>query len=542
LILVIYQENLAMTLRSMSAALGFLALLLALACSSGSAPPLEATLVAPANPMPLDGSTVVFQVASGAEDPPTYQWLKDGVPIAGATGTTLTVGPVTGEDAGSYQVLVSDGSASVETRPIDLEPVADPWVVTSAEDSGPGTLRDILAQANAEPASLGVNGIAFNLPGPGPYRIILQSALPPITGNVCIQNTTGRQLTVDGGGVCRPFFLNGGILVLDHFTVANGLGKGGDGLGGGGGAAGMGGGLFMNGGSLTLRRMTFAGNQALGGSSSAGSDGGGGGGGGFGGDSPATLGTGAGGGFLGGQGGTGYLDGSNGAGGIATPLGAGGGGARGGLPGSAPVSWTDNEEGGPGSWAGGGGFSVGPEGGGGFGGGSNVQLLGFGGGGGGAGGYIGTVLLPGVSSGPGGFCGGNGSMGDGIASTGQGGGGGGMGGAVFVHAGSFDMYQCQFFQNQATAGTGAAAGLGKGGALFIYPYDTQNKAPLVLALLQAQTYRDNTAPDQVESPDYDNDNWYISQTNLDTATSGSPIARLYARYTLQKQLGIPWFR
>ena len=35
----------------------------------------------------------------------------------------------------------------------------------------------------------------------------------------------------------QDFFLNGGTLVLDYFTVANGLGKGGAGLGGGGGAA-----------------------------------------------------------------------------------------------------------------------------------------------------------------------------------------------------------------------------------------------------------------------------------------------------------------
>lgn len=532
-----------LTAHSMKAGLGCLALALVMACGGGGAPkPLQITLVPPASAMPATGTRVVFQVVTEGGVAPAFQWFKNGLSIAGADSATLTLGPVTGQDGGSYQVQVTDGNTSLETPPFELEPASDPWVVTSAADSGPGTLRDILGQANAEPAANGINGIQFNLPGPGPYLITLASGLPAITGNVCILGPSDSPLTVDGGGVCRPFFLAGGTLVLDQFTVAHGLGKGGDGPGGGGGAAGMGGALFLNGGSLTLREMIFQGNQAVGGSSSLGSDGENGGGGGFGGDPAATAGTGAGGGFLGGTGGIGYLDGSNEAGGDAHGLGAGGGAARGGDPGTSADDWTTDEPGGAGTWGGGGAFSVGPSGGGGAGGGATLETAGFGGGGGGCGGYLGSVLLRGASDSQGGIFAGDGIKGDGIAHTGQGGGGGGMGGALFLRSGTLAMHGCQFLDNRAVAGTGAYDGMGKGGAVFIYPYDTANKAPLYLSLLQAQVYSGNQAPDQVESPDYDNDDWYIAESAFDALGPASPLVQLYRNHGQQKALGLPWAR
>jgi hypothetical protein len=467
---------------------------------------------------------------------PVYQWFKDGQPISGANSPTLDLGPVTSQNAGSYQVLVTDGQSSVETKAFDLEPVEDLWVVTSTADSGPGTLRDILGQANADPAP-GVHGIGFNLAGEGPYSITLQSALPPITGNVCILNNTAYGLTVDGGGVCRPFFLNGGTLVLDYFTVANGLGKGGAGLGGGGGAAGMGGGLFMNSGSLTLRQMSFLGNQALGGSSSPGSDGSNGGGGGFGGDSPASAGQGADGGLLQGDGGLGLGGGSGQGAGSPAVHGAGGGGggaARGGLLTVPVADWfLDNLPGGDGSFGGGGGYSVGPLGGGG---GST-----FGGGGGGSGSQL--FNLPGGSRSEAGFFGGDGGK------TGQGGGGGGMGGAIFLREGSVAIYQCTFADNHAIPGAGDETGggtqalaEGKGGAVFIYPYEDVNSTQLYVNLLQAQTYVGNTATDLVEAPQFDNDNYYIAQDLLPGIKPGSPLWLLYQRYHQAMKLGLPWMR
>ncbi|NDJ62980.1 MAG: hypothetical protein GYB67_17805, partial [Chloroflexi bacterium] len=56
-------------------------------------------------------------------------------------------------------------------------------VVTSSADTGPGSLRQALIEANADPS---VDTITFNIPGPGPHVIVLASELPPIVGPVTI--------------------------------------------------------------------------------------------------------------------------------------------------------------------------------------------------------------------------------------------------------------------------------------------------------------------------------------------------------------------
>ena len=468
-------------------------MVLALACGGGRPAPLQVVLVAPAEAMPVPGSRVVFQARTQGGEAPSFQWLRNGLSIPGATRATLVLAPVSILDAGSYQVQVSDGSTRLASAPFDLQPADAAWVVTRSADGGPGSLREALTQANA---ASGRNGIQFALGASESVRLTLLSPLPAITGQVCILGPDTGTLTLDGGGACRPLFLDGGTLVLDHFTVAHGLGKGGDGLGGGGGGAGMGGGLFMNSGSLDLHRMTFLGNRAVGGSSLAGGDGEKGGGGGFGGDSPGVGGQGADGGLLGGSGGLGWLDGGGRGGGPATGGSGGGGGAaaRGG----------DSEVGGLGDFGGGGGFSVGPLG---IGGDSS-----FGGGGGGSGGYLDGVLLPGAGGGASDFFGGDGGRGDGVL-PGRGGGGAGLGGALFLRAGTLTLYQCQFTDNHALPGSGDATGddlqglaEGKGGAVFIYP-----EGSALLGPLRAQSYALNTAANAASSGGLDTDDYYVSQ-------------------------------
>jgi hypothetical protein len=60
--------------------------------------------------------------------------------------------------------------------------------VTSTADSGAGTLREAITQANATP---GLNGILFNIPGAGcPKVITLSSALPAITESLVINGAS----------------------------------------------------------------------------------------------------------------------------------------------------------------------------------------------------------------------------------------------------------------------------------------------------------------------------------------------------------------
>jgi parallel beta-helix repeat protein len=63
----------------------------------------------------------------------------------------------------------------------------DYYVVTNTNDSGPGSLRQAILDANS---NIGLDGIVFDIPGPGPYTIEVTSPLPTITDPVTIDGTT----------------------------------------------------------------------------------------------------------------------------------------------------------------------------------------------------------------------------------------------------------------------------------------------------------------------------------------------------------------
>ena len=61
------------------------------------------------------------------------------------------------------------------------------FLVTDLGDSGPGTLRQAIEDANEQE---GVDQIHFAIPGPGPFSVALLSPLPPVTDTVEIDGTT----------------------------------------------------------------------------------------------------------------------------------------------------------------------------------------------------------------------------------------------------------------------------------------------------------------------------------------------------------------
>jgi hypothetical protein len=61
------------------------------------------------------------------------------------------------------------------------------FTVTNTNDSGAGSLRQAIIDANANP---GADSIGFNLPGSSPFSIALNSALPSISQAVTIDATT----------------------------------------------------------------------------------------------------------------------------------------------------------------------------------------------------------------------------------------------------------------------------------------------------------------------------------------------------------------
>ncbi len=358
------------------------------------------------------------------------------------------------------------------------------YTVTNTDDSGPGSLRQAILDANANPGAdvidaTGVSGtITVN---PANYFLV-------ITDDVTINGPGQANLTISGGNASRIFWIQNGTITIQDLTLADGYAKGGN---GGGGGMGAGGAIFMHEGkqgtnhtdvasgsiNLTLINVTLQDNAAIGGNGGLGNSGGGG----MGGNGGNTVGVG-GGGVLGN--GAGYGGSVTNAVGHTSPGDNGGiaifgkGGTESGLTNSFGGFGGGGEDddggfagGGAGSVHGGGSFGVGGFGGGGGGAGTDYGYINNGGAAGGYGGGGGGLqnrctvcsddgFPAGQRDGEAGFGGGKG--------TDVGGGGMGAGGAIFVASGTLTMKGVTFQNNTATGGTGGNDGQGLGGALFIF--------------------------------------------------------------------------
>ena len=84
---------------------------------------VNAPLVAPSittQPQSLSvttGLSASFSVSVSGSSPLSYQWIKDGSAIAGATSTTYTLSNVTSSNAGNYVVVVSNPAGSAPSNP-----------------------------------------------------------------------------------------------------------------------------------------------------------------------------------------------------------------------------------------------------------------------------------------------------------------------------------------------------------------------------------------------------------------------------------------
>ena len=94
----------------------------------GEAPPPTAPTITrpPASQTVLVGENVGFSVVAAGTEPFTYQWLKDGVEIAGATGDVLSLNDVQESDAGDYVVVVTNAGGSIASNPATLTVNAAP--------------------------------------------------------------------------------------------------------------------------------------------------------------------------------------------------------------------------------------------------------------------------------------------------------------------------------------------------------------------------------------------------------------------------------
>ena len=62
------------------------------------------------------GGSVTFTAAASGTPAPTYQWRKNGVSLAGATGTSYTIASVATGDAGTYTVVAANSAGSATSN------------------------------------------------------------------------------------------------------------------------------------------------------------------------------------------------------------------------------------------------------------------------------------------------------------------------------------------------------------------------------------------------------------------------------------------
>ena len=84
----------------------------------------------------IEGGSFTFRISATGGAPRSQQWFKNNTPLPGATLATLTLDPVTLQDAGSYTVTVSNTAGQVTSAPAVLQVIAASTVQLVGTDTG----------------------------------------------------------------------------------------------------------------------------------------------------------------------------------------------------------------------------------------------------------------------------------------------------------------------------------------------------------------------------------------------------------------------
>ncbi len=168
----------------------------------------------------------------------------------------------------SRSLVAWQAAALAITITLSNPALAASFTVTNTSDSGPGSLRDAITQADA---AGGTNTITLQ---PGLGTITLASNLPLVATSVTIN---GNGNTLDGASTYRGFLISGiapdGVnaaattVSISNLTIQNVNAQGGNGNSGGGGGLGAGGAVFVGpAANVTLSNVQLASTTAVGGS------------------------------------------------------------------------------------------------------------------------------------------------------------------------------------------------------------------------------------------------------------------------------------
>ena len=164
----------------------------------------------------------------GVSSPATlgYQWTFNGSAISGATNSSLALTSVTTNQTGSYAVNISTPAGVMASSTATLTVLQlSVGTVINTSDSGPGSLRQALLQANT---NSGQAVIVFQIPGTAPFTISVASLLPVITNSVIIDAETqpgwaGAPVVEVSGHSLPPGTTGDGLVLTASSNTVQGL-------------------------------------------------------------------------------------------------------------------------------------------------------------------------------------------------------------------------------------------------------------------------------------------------------------------------------
>jgi hypothetical protein len=169
-------------------------------------PTITADLV---NQTVADGSNATFQVGVAGTGPLSYQWLFNGANVPGATSNPLALKNVALQQAGTYQVMVSNSVGAVASSIASLSVLVPPSIVVNLTNqsvpAGSNVIFQVTVTGSAPLAYQWLfNGTALSgatsnvlnlakvgLSQAGSYRVIVSNALGSATSAVATLNVIG---------------------------------------------------------------------------------------------------------------------------------------------------------------------------------------------------------------------------------------------------------------------------------------------------------------------------------------------------------------
>jgi hypothetical protein len=190
----------------------------------------------PASQTVAVGQTATFTVADTGTAPLTYQWLKNGAAISGATNSSYTTPATTASNSGSqFSVVVSNGAGSATSNAAVLT-VNATYILTasttalnfgSVNVSGSGVQSVTLTNCgtgNVTISNVSVSGAGFSASGvptgtvlaPGQSANLNASFAPATSGNA----TGSISVSSNAGGGAIAVALSGtGAVSVDHSVM-----------------------------------------------------------------------------------------------------------------------------------------------------------------------------------------------------------------------------------------------------------------------------------------------------------------------------------